>query len=281
MMLHRDHPVVVGVDGSEAGWAAVRLAGVEALLRGDPVELVAAFRPHPDDVRRAAAWTPRATARRWLVDATAAVKAVHAHVRVRTELAIGELANVLIDRSRDAGLLVVASGSPVTGWQRVIGNCGAPVIAVGPGCRSGGPVVVGVDGVTVSEAAVDFGYAEAARRGVSLVAVHVWTGLPCTALSAVDPFAYDVSVARSEADRVLAEGLAGWSEKYPDVPVERRVVLAAHVGEGLVGPAAGAAMLVIGARSSAVPSDQRLGPVTRFALRHAACPVAVLNPAGL
>ncbi|WP_327004427.1 universal stress protein [Dactylosporangium sp. NBC_01737] len=277
-MRHRDRAVIVGVDGSEAGLAAVRFAGAEAVLRGNPVELVAAFRPHPTMCagRRLGRRAP--AAHRRLVDAVAAVRVGHSQLSVQTALVMGDLADTLIARSGNAALVVVAEGGPTNAWQRIAGHCLAPVVLVRHGYQAGGPVVLGVDGVTLSAAAADFAYAEAALRGVPLVAVHVWTGLPATGLSTVDPFAYDLAVARSEADRVPAEGLAGWSEKFPDVLVERRVVLAANVGEELVRQAAGAAVLVVGARSSEARSDLLLGPVTRFAMLGAACPVAVLNP---
>lgn len=278
MMHAHDRAVLVAVDGPEADLAAVRFAGVEAVLRGNPVTLVAAFRPHPDDVRRAAAWPPRDAARGWLADAVAAVHAGHPQVRVRTELVVGDLADALIARSAGAALVVVAEGGRAGVWQRIAGHCLAPLVLVRRDHRTGGPVFVGVDGVTVSAAAVNFAYAEAALRGVPLVAVHVWTGLPSTALSGVDPFAYDIAAARSDAERVLSEGLAGWSEQYPDVAVRRRVVLAANVGDELIRQAADAAMLVVAARSSDIGSELLLGPVTRFALTRAACPVAVLNP---
>ena len=61
------------------------------------------------------------------------------------------------------------------------------------------PVVVGIDGSPASEAATALAFDEASRRGVELVAVHTLERL------------------RGRRVAWLAERLAGWQQRYPDV----------------------------------------------------------------
>ncbi|WP_369028659.1 universal stress protein, partial [Nocardia farcinica] len=78
------------------------------------------------------------------------------------------------------------------------------------------PVLVGVDGTRNSEPAIELAFDEASRRGVGLIALHAWTdvtGMDVPMLDWVD--SEDIEAA------TLAEALAGYSERYPDVDVQR------------------------------------------------------------
>ena len=137
-----------------------------------------------------------------------------------------------------------------------------------------GPVVVGVDGSPTSEAAVGFAYEAAATRGVPLVAVHTWWDLM------VDPtFAPLLDWDALEADEreVLAERLAGWGEKYPDVHVQR-LVMHDRPARALLAQAAGAQLVVVGTRGRGGVAGLLLGSVSHALLHHAPCPVAVVRP---
>ncbi len=76
--------------------------------------------------------------------------------------------------------------------------------------------------------------------------------------------------------RWLAEMLAGWQEKYPDVRVQR-AVLDDHPVRGLVAESHGQSLLVVGARSRRSRLAPLLGSVSQGILHHARCPVAVLH----
>ncbi|GAA3289386.1 universal stress protein [Dactylosporangium vinaceum] len=277
-MQHIDGTIVAAVDSACAAGAAVRLALVEAVLRRRPLDLLAVYGPEPDDVRRAAGCVPRNVAERRLAQTAAALRASHPEVPVRTELTGAELGSALITRSHGAAMVVLGTDGPTGPTERIAAHADAPVV-VAPVVRPpGGPVVLGVDGSYLAPEAAAFAFEEAALRGVPLVAMYAWPGVADVALSGVDPFGYDVSVARGDAYRVLAEALAGWAAKYPDVPVEHRAVLAAHTGEQLTHEAAGASMLVLGARSHTGAARPALGSVVRYALHLSPCPVAVLTP---
>ena len=115
------------------------------------------------------------------------------------------------------------------------------------------------------------------------VAVHptlVWTGAPGSALDTLDPFAYELTQAQEEADRLLVESVAGWAEKYPDVLVERAAVFDASVASALARLSGSAAMAVVCARSHPRLSPLLLGSVTRTLLWSSGCPLAIVRPPG-
>lgn len=80
-------------------------------------------------------------------------------------------------------------------------------------------MLVGIDGSPVSELATAVAFDEASRRGVELIAVHAWSDVEVVELPGLD-----FSAVQQEAELSLAERLAGWQERYPDVPVSRVVV---------------------------------------------------------
>ena len=57
---------------------------------------------------------------------------------------------------------------------------------------------------------------EASRRGVELRAVHVWSDV-----GVFPVLGMDWRDREREGQEILAERLAGWQERYPDVRVER------------------------------------------------------------
>jgi nucleotide-binding universal stress UspA family protein len=138
------------------------------------------------------------------------------------------------------------------------------------------PVVVGVDGSSTSEAALAFAFEEASLRRVPLVAVHVWRDLLLDATLA--PL-LDWDAIESDERQVLAERLAGWSEKYPDVAV-RRLVAYDRPARALVGESGRAQLVVVGSRGRGGLHGMLLGSVSQALLHHAHCPVAVVRPAG-
>jgi nucleotide-binding universal stress UspA family protein len=85
--------------------------------------------------------------------------------------------------------------------------------------RARAPVLVGIDGSPTSELATAIAFDEASRRQVGLIALHAWSDARVLDFPGVD-----WSTMKSAAEEVLAERLAGWQERYPDVNVDRRVV---------------------------------------------------------
>jgi nucleotide-binding universal stress UspA family protein len=137
-------------------------------------------------------------------------------------------------------------------------------------------VVVGVDGTPVGEAAIAFAFAAASMRGTGLVAVHTWTDLVLEAAFAGSAAQLDFSVLAEEAGEVLGERLAGWQEKYPDVPVTRHVSRE-RASRALLRHAEHAGLVVVGSRGRGGFRGLLLGSTSQHLLHHAPCPVAVVR----
>lgn len=261
--------------------AIVDLAAAEAVRRRLPLSLLQA---HPDPDHRGPHTSLTAVLRR--------VCTTWPELAVTGRNVTGELGEVLIEVSRSATLVVIAGGplgdrrpappGPAPAWARVAAHSHCPTLVVPPDlpARPHAPVLLAVGMSGHDDPAIDFGFEEADLRRVPLLAAHVWSGIPDSALGAISPYAYDLSQARAVADRALAETLAGWADKYPDVPVERMPLYDTNPARMLRDASALAGLVVVGARRPGRRSSQLLGPVTRTLAQHAACPVAVIRHPG-
>lgn len=296
-------PVVVGVDGSRSALDAVRWAAVEARRRRTGLRLVEAFGWLPvedgepgdhgersdrsDHIDPSYREVLTRAARERLAVAGAAAALAAPDVPVETDLLTGDPIPRLVTESAAAQLVVVGDrglagitgllvGSVATG---VAARAACPIVVVrgaGPGgpVPDEGPVVVGVDGSPLSEAALASAFEAASVRGVGLVAVHTWrdTMIDGSVAPLIDWAAIEV-----EEQQVLAERLAGWAVKYPDVAVER-VVARDRPARALRERSRGAQLLVVGSRGRGGLVGTLLGSVSQTLLHHAACPVMVVRP---
>jgi nucleotide-binding universal stress UspA family protein len=291
MNVRQGRTVVVGIDGSQSALEAARWAADEAARRNARLRLVYAF-----------GWTTEVLVghpglgehRREIMlhharrDLTAAETAVAAHapgVDVERELVVGYPVAVLVTESRRADLVVVGDrglsriGGLLLGSvaQALASHGACPVVVVrgaGQAASASAPVVVGIDGSPVSEAALAFAYDEAALRDAPLVAVHTWMDL--VADPAIAPL-LDWEAIEVDERVVLGERLAGWAEKYPDVPV-RRVVTRDRPAHALLKEAVGAQLVVVGSRGRGGFAGLLLGSVGHALLHRSPCPVAVVRP---
>ncbi|MEV1292197.1 universal stress protein [Pseudonocardia sp. NPDC049635] len=282
-------PVVAGVDGSESALDAVRWAADEAASRHVPLRLVAVFTPLPaaprHDLGLTAAYREQvATSLRATLELATEVAAGAAPgIEIDSELRTGHPAQVLTEESRSAVLTVVGSRGLGGFTGLLIGSVavtlaahgGSPVLVVrgerAPG--SGLPVLLGVDGSPAGEAAVGVAFEEASRRSVPLRALHAWSDV------VVDPAVavlIDSEAWETEERALLAERLAGWSGKYPDVEVER-VVVRDRPARALVRHSAEAGLVVLGSRGRGGLAGLLLGSVGQAVLRHATCPVLIVR----
>ncbi|MEU7817820.1 universal stress protein [Pseudonocardia sp. NPDC049154] len=289
-------PVVVGVDESDSARDAVRWAAAEAAHRGAPLRLVAAFAPIPaghvgnpglgTSYRRVMTEGARAV----LTSAAELAAQVAPGVATEAELRTGFPVPVLLDESERAVLTVVGSRGLGGFTGLLVGSVavalaargGSPVTVVrgdagdGDAAEGDRPVVVGVDGSPTSESALALAYEEAALRSAPLVAVHTW--LDDMLEPALAPV-IDWAALEAEESALLAQRLAGWSEKYPDVEV-RRLVVRDRPARALVAESAGAALVVVGSRGRGGAAGLLLGSVSHALLQHAHCPVLVARPDG-
>lgn len=278
--------VVVGVDGSVSAMQAVRWGAVEAERHGVPLRLVSAVGgdvavvPHPELVQPYEEVLVE-RARTALADCAATVARDTPDVRVETLLVSGHPVAVLRDQAREALMVVIGD----RGWSRVEGviagsvsvalatHAGCPVVVVRGADREGAPVIVGVDGSATSEAAVAFAYEAAAFRQVGLVAVYAWSD------QFADPLLIpmtDTAAMNDQGRRILAERLAGWADKYPDVEVER-VVARDRPAHALLRQADRGQLVVVGSRGRGELVGLVLGSVSNTLLHRSPCPVAVVR----
>ena len=136
--------------------------------------------------------------------------------------------------------------------------------------------MVGVDGSEASEPALGYAFAHAASTGCGLTAVHTW----CWEVNLGEPWTGDWTQIANQEATLVAESLAGWSEKYPDVPVRRYVVRGDPVAE-LLGQSHGASLLVVGSRGRGGFIGLVLGSVSRRILKRGTCSVAIVRSVGV
>lgn len=286
--------VLVGVDGSEPGLQATRWAAREARRRRARLRLVHVVLGFDEswltdpEIGRGYRDALLGMARARLAAARRAALAAAPGADVEERLSAGDPAQRLTEES-GAAQLVVLGDRGLGGFSglllgsvavAVTQHADCPVVVTrgpAPGETLPGadaPVVVGVDGSPLSEAALAFAFEAAALRAVPLVAVHAWWDI------LVDPGAapfLDLASADAREQEVLAERLAGWGEKYPDVPV-RRVVVPDRPARALVSRSHDAGLVVVGSRGRGGFTGLLLGSVSHALLHHAACPVAVVRP---
>ncbi|HVV20667.1 MAG TPA: universal stress protein [Pseudonocardiaceae bacterium] len=283
-------PIVVGIDGSESARHAARWAADEATRGHLPLRLVSAvFAALPGyaaggDVSPDLIDELQTVGRQQVDDVRAELATSHPDVEVTTEVVFAPATPALIDESRAARMLVLGSRG-LGGFTGILvgshavalaahGHCPVAVIRDDPGT---GPVVVGIDGSPASAAAVALAFEEASLRGADLVAVHTWSDHPWEAAYANVPVPIDWDAVRTEEEQVLAERLAGWQEKYPDVSV-RRDVAKDRPADHLLRVAASAQLLVVGSRGRGGFTGMVLGSTSQALVYHATCPLLVARP---
>ena len=300
---HSRRAVVVGVDGSQEALRAVRWAAVEADRRNALLRLVTAL-PWAGD-----AWVGlpstgddrygehlRNAAEKLLAAAVAVATEVVPGLVTEHAVVLGYETTVLGEEAQAAELLVVGDRGRGRFGALLAGSVAAamaahaecPVIVVRgekrgsevsavAGVTAGDvpPVVVGIDATPTSEAAIAFAFDEAAARHAPLVAVHTWIeGIGDTSLAPL----LDWDAATEEVRAQLAERLAGWGAKYPDVPVER-VVTNARAAQVLLELSERAQLVVVGSRGHSGMAGFFLSSVSNALVHQAGCPVAVVRPA--
>ena len=287
--------IVVGVDGSPSAETAVRWAAHAAAMRNLPLTLVNVIdTPSWDLIALGGpvAALPSAPSQRQqeqsdriIADATTVVRAStepDARPRVETEVFFAGAVPTLVEVSRDAHLVVVGSrgqgrlrrvllGSVSTG---LIHHAHCPVAVIREEAPSALqpwtlPVVLGIDGSPASELATAIAFDEASFRGVELVAVHAWSS---GGVDDVDSSAW--AALSDRAEEALAERLAGWHDRYPDVRVRRRLVWN-HPAHYLLEEAESAQLVVVGSRGRGGFTGMLLGSVSTAVVHGAPIPVIV------
>ncbi|HLT10137.1 MAG TPA: universal stress protein [Micromonosporaceae bacterium] len=293
-------PVVVGIDGSVTSHGALAYAAWEADRRNCPLRLVNSyslsvpyaimgFTPDPNEFNRATQ-----AARAMLDDYRSKVLAAYPRVTVETSVVAGSAGGALVDASVDASLVVVGSRGLGGFAGLMLGSVGtqlaahsrAPVVIVRPPGEAGElgsppapkPVVVGIDGVPDSDAALAFAFDQASARKAPLTALYAWWMLPVSELgpAAISAREEALAEAEEEARLLLAEATAGWRADYPDVEVNLMPARALNPTVALLDASRDAGLLVVSRHGGNALTRLVFGSVGDIAVREAPCPVAVV-----
>lgn len=279
--------IVVGIDGSAHGWAALAWAAEEASAPGVPLHLVHAFAP--DIPMLGFGSTDQssivAEGKRLLSTATARAHAINPKLVVTTSLPPGFASHALVGASHHAtlvilgavghGLLSRASIGAVA--QQVAAHASCPVVIVGHEGRSEathGRVIVGVDGSPSSVAALHTAFGRAAARGAELVVVHSWE-----AKGPEDPTLQTDSswpAYESHLEQAVTREIASRSAEHPAVKVRHEAVRSSPVA-ALIQAADTADLVVVGARGTGGFAGLHLGSVSGRLLGRTACPLVVVH----
>lgn len=289
---HPTNVIVVGLDQSDAARAAAEWAAREAASRHATLHLVSAF-PTTGYAAGVADVIPGITQGDELTElqrrVQAELTAARPDLRVTGVVVREDPATLLLRASQHALMLVVATRSAGRLSHMALGSVAfgvtakahVPVVVVRPGTEHAdpqGPVVVGVDGTPVSEKALAFAFATASARETSLLAVHTWD-----ADRAFDPAVPGAAgwVSMNDLEDVervvLAERLAGWRDRYPDVPVES-ALLTEKPADALERLSKKAQLVVVGSRGRSRLAGMVLGSTSQHLIVHGSSPVAVVRP---
>ncbi|GAA2287392.1 universal stress protein [Nonomuraea roseoviolacea subsp. roseoviolacea] len=270
-----DIVLVVGVDGSDAGLAAVAWAMQEAVIRRATVRVVHVMPSFELDGHR------RESARTVVADALRRARLEQENVEVDAQLLTGDPRLGLIRASKDAELLVVGSHGLGGLWELAVGSvalgvpgqatCPVAVIRTLP-VQPRNEIVVGVDGSEGGRAAIEFAFTEAALRGGEVHAVHAVSHAAGGRGPEAGP---DSDIAAGAEQCLMTEALAGFSKRYPDVKFVERLELG-RPAEVLREVSAGAGLLVVGSRGRGPVAGYFLGSVSNALLQHAPCPLVVV-----
>jgi nucleotide-binding universal stress UspA family protein len=287
------HGIAVGVDGSAPSKVAVDWAAREAALRGLPLTLVHVI---PSSLTRI--WPKAAVPaelREWhelngheilCAAMQVAEHAKKAHdIQTSSHIVTGNASATLIDLSKEAAMIVVGCRGLGAVGQRLLGSVSSglvhhahcPVAVIHDEdplmpTPALAPVVVGIDGSPTSESATALAFDEASRRAVELVAVHAWSDYAVSELPGIE-----WSDVQKQAEETLAERLAGWQERYPDVTV-RSVVVLDRPAHQLLEQSESAQLTVVGSHGRGGFAGMLLGSVSSAVAESARMPVIVARP---
>jgi nucleotide-binding universal stress UspA family protein len=288
------HGIAVGVDGSPPSKVAVDWAAREASLRGLPLTLVHVIPssltrmwpqvPTPPELQEWHELNGHEILRQARQVAEDAAKGRNG-IEMSSHIVTGNASATLIDLSKEAAMIVVGCRGLGAIGRRLLGSvswgllhhakCPVAVIhnedPLMP-TPAMAPVVVGIDGSPASELATAIAFDEASRRGVELVAVHAWSDYGAYALPGVT-----WSDMQKDAEEILAERMAGWHERYPDVTV-RRIVVRDRPAHQLLDQSESAQLTVVGSHGRGGFAGMLLGSVSSAVAESARMPVIVARP---
>ncbi|GAA4607500.1 nucleotide-binding universal stress UspA family protein [Actinoplanes octamycinicus] len=279
--------IIVGYDGSAPARTAAAWALDHAARTASPVEFLYAFEeplwmPAASMVPAPAVRPPadlEQSIAAMLDQVVSAARRTHPGVDSRATTVRAYAGLTLIDRSADAGLIVIGCRGH-SAVAELLGSVSAavsaharcPVVVVRGDAASGAPVVAGIDGSETSAEVLTFAAEQAAARAVPLRVIGAFA--PVTAIGETGP-----AIARSvnAEERKPFDDLVGeLRSAQPGIDITADAVIR-HPAAALTEASATAQLLVVGSRGRGVVRGLLLGSVSQHLLRHSACTVAVIH----
>jgi nucleotide-binding universal stress UspA family protein len=288
--------IVVGVDGSAASNAAVRWAAHEAAMRDIPLAVVhmvkAAEQVYPEmSLSADAAVCQQREGNRVLEEAVKIAEdatTTDRKIAISKELRVSPPVPTLAEMSEKAEMVVVGCNGRGAVARVLLGSVSSGVVrsarcpvaviraeALWLSHTEWAPVLVGIDCSPVSEPALAVAFDEASRRGAELTVLHA-TGIEVFGHPGVfEHSGLDWEEVKSGVERSLAEYLADWQERYPDVKVNRIVVFN-RPGQELIEESKAAQLVVVGSHGRGGVTGMLLGSVSNAVVHSAHTPVIVV-----
>ncbi len=282
--------IVVGVDGSPQSGNALKWATELARAEHRPLTLVHAINAVTPAYTDAAIAFPResrealeTSGHAVLAQAREEVERLAPGLNVTEVFRLEDPREVLLDLSREANMVVVGSRGRGKLRSLLLGSVGValvrhalcPVVVHRPG-RTGAVtngVLVGADASAESLEVLEFAYRQASVRGLPLTVLHCFQHVPTAAYGS---YVMPAVVADVESERLgLAESMAGFAEKYPDVHLHTELTDGA-AQDALVRLGEQMDLIVIGSHQAGRVSRMLFGMVSVSVVEHATCPVAVV-----
>jgi nucleotide-binding universal stress UspA family protein len=290
--------VIVGIDGSDSSFEALRWAVFEARRRGAGIRVISCYSApryggldgavYPSSVDLDVLKEESEADVRRAMDVVAAIDQQivvdGATLLAPAVVGIAESAlpgdEIVVGSTGRTGLLNDMVGSVAAGLTH---RAHVPVIVVPRGRTSSDlagmkRVVVGVDGSPESLSALEWAFDEAAASGARLTVVHAWE------------YPYDVSRAsvraiRKPMEKAAVDELRTSLESLGVRATDGAVLIRPKLCEGapaaaLIAEARGADLIVVGSRGRGALRSLLLGSVSRTLLHRAPCPVAVIRTTG-
>jgi nucleotide-binding universal stress UspA family protein len=285
--------IVVGVDGSNGAANALRWAVREADLHDIPVTAVLAW-SYLDQHRAAAtSFDPGYTED----DARAALDAsVHAALDGAPAATVDRLvvcdraAPALLAASSRADLLVVGARG-LGGFrglvlgsvsQQCLHHTARPICVVHGTHQLDGPlagrIVVGVDGSSTAQQALQWAVDEARLRTAEIDIVHAWrapipfAGVAPLAATSMDPAAMERAARENLDINARSVNMVGLARRV------NRILVSGGAAAMILETAKGADLVVVGSRGLGGFTSLLLGSVGQQVATHAGCPVVVIRP---
>ncbi|MFE3055915.1 universal stress protein [Nocardia sp. NPDC059239] len=284
-------PIVVAVDGSAVSYQAVAWGTLDAARHGAPLHIVTSIcapaGPSPTVVLDAPDMASlELDGERIVGEATriASETLPGEGVEMSSEVTEEPIISRLMDLSRDARMIVLGSRGLGALRRGLLGSvatavthhahCPVAVIhstAAADPVSARQPVLVGVDGTSNSVAALELAFEEASLRKTGLTALHAWSDvsgpyLPMSGWETIE-----------EQERAtFGEEMAGYAERYPDVPV-RRILVKDRPVRSLLDEAEHAQLVVVGSHGRGGFTGMLLGSTSNALLHSVDCPIVIVR----